>query len=118
MAQLPSAIDIENRRGDDHVREFTVRDGLGNVVDITGFTFFLAVNKEREPTGTTNQITVLTGTIFGAPTNGKVRYTPDATLRDAAPDTYYYDAQLVDLAALKRTFAAGKWIQRQDVTKA
>lgn len=112
----PASIDITRTRGDTHTFDFVLKTADGTAVDITGFTFSLAVDPCPEPTSGTGNLFVLSGTVVDGP-NGRVRFAPTLGQSNQAPGTYYYDLQMVDGAAAIRTVAKGKFVFLQDVTK-
>ena len=103
-------------RGDTSPDQFTVRkDGV--VVDITGCTFKMTVNSEKDPTDTTAQLFTVDGTIVSA-VNGQVDFSPDATQADQTPGDYFYDVQMTTGAGVIQTIDKGRYRFVQDITKA
>lgn len=92
-----------------------MRDGAA--VNITGCTFKLTVNSEKDPTDITTQLFTVTGTITNA-TGGEVEFAPSSLQADQAPGRYYYDVQMTDGTGAIRTAAKGVYRFIQDITKA
>jgi hypothetical protein len=108
-------MDIERKRGDTYPIEITVlSDGVA--LDITGASFLLTVDPAKEPTDATNNLCQLTGVITDAPT-GAVSFTPTANQMDAV-GKYFFDIQMTDASGAIRTIDAGKFVLKQDITKA
>ncbi len=84
-------------RGDNDPRTFTIRDSTGTVVDISTWTLSMAVNTEKDPTDTVNEIFSVAGVLVdegsGAGVTGKVSFTPPATTLDnvTAGQKAFYD---------------------------
>lgn len=110
------AATITRYRGDTVADKVTVTDANGAVVNITGYTFLLTVNKEAAPTGTSNQLFQVAGTITDAP-NGKVEFSPTSLQSDQTPGKYYYDVQMTDAASKIQTILYGRYVIKQDITK-
>lgn len=110
--------DITRKRGDTYADEFTIKSAAtGLPLNITGYTFTLTVDPSKEPADATSNLYALTGTILDA-ANGRVEFAPTALQADQPIGTYYYDVQMVDGAGRKRTIVAGKYVYKQDITKA
>jgi hypothetical protein len=106
---------ISRYRGDTAADQFTItRDGTA--VDITGCSFKLTVNSEKDPVDATTQLFTVDGTITGAAA-GEVEFAPDATQADQSPGRYYYDVQMTDATGAIRTAAKGVYRILQDITK-
>ena len=103
-------------RGDSSAKGFTVQDSNEVAIDITGFTFKLTINSEKDPTDTTNQQFTITGAITDA-TAGKVAFSPTTTDTDITPDTYFYDIEQTDDGGAVSTLIIGKCLIVQDITK-
>lgn len=102
-------------RGDSDARGFIVQTAAGVVVDITGFTFRLTVNTEKNPAPGTELFTV-TGVITDA-VNGKVGFAPSAVQTNQTPGTYFYDVEQTDASSLISTLIKGKCQIIQDISK-
>ena len=113
MAELS---DIEWYRGDSYPKKITLKDGDGVVIDITGYSFVLTVNSEKNPDDDTTKIFEVAGTL-PAPTTGVVYFTPTAVNTDQDIATYYYDIQMTDASANVRTIAKHKFKITQDISK-
>lgn len=106
---------ITRYRGDTAADRFTIqRDGAA--LNITGWTFALTVNSEKDPVGTSTQLFTVAGVITSA-TAGQVQFSPDATQADQTPGDYYYDVQGVDPNGAKVTVDKGRYRFKQDITK-
>lgn len=102
-------------RGDTAADQFTItRDGAA--VNITGCTFKLTVNSQKDPTDTANQLFSLTGTITGA-SSGQVEFAPTSLQADQLPGRYFYDVQMTDATGAVRTAIKGVYRFLEDITK-
>jgi hypothetical protein len=112
----PPTIDICRSRGDTYPFVFTIKDSSGVPIDITGFSFSLAVDPNPDPSTSANNLFVLAGTIIDGP-NGRVQFSLSGAQSDQQPQTAYYDLQMTDGTGAKRTVAQGEFRFEQDVTK-
>ncbi|MHA1859144.1 MAG: hypothetical protein ACTSUU_06835 [Candidatus Thorarchaeota archaeon] len=119
MALEVTTINITYKRGDSRPMVFVLSDKVtGLPLDITGYTAPVqAVNTEQEPTDTTNQQFLVTGVIDADPTTGRISFTPTTTDTDLTPNTYFYDAQVLDALGNKLTFVEGEFVITQDIAK-
>lgn len=113
---MASEIDLERYRGDTVPDSFTIKDSTGTVVNITGYSFLMTVNSDKNPADATNEIYQLTGSITDAP-NGVVEFEPSAVQADQPPGTLYYDIQMTDASSKISTIVKGKLKYLQDITK-
>ena len=108
--------DIERKRGDTYADEFELTsESTGLVIDITGYTFLLTIDPEKDPVDDTNNLYQLTGNITDA-ANGLVEFVPTEANTDLL-GRYYFDAQLIGTDGRLRTFDSGKYKFVQDITK-
>jgi len=114
LCALP--VELCFQRGDTLPWTFTIKDSAGVVVNITGFSFLLTVDPSDEPTGSTNNLFQLTGTLTN-PTGGVVQFSMSATQANQTPSQYFFDLQMTDGAAKIRTVAKGIFEFKQDLTK-
>jgi hypothetical protein len=70
-------------RGDNDPRVFTIRDSNGAAVDISTWTLSMAVNTDKDPTDTTNEIFSVAGVFVTDGTDGQISFTPPAFSLDA-----------------------------------
>ena len=110
------AATITRYRGDTVADKVTVTDAAGAVVNITGYTFLLTVNKEKAPASTSNQLFQVAGVITDAPA-GKVEFSPTSLQADQTPGKYYYDVQMTDGGGKIQTILFGRYTIKQDITK-
>ena len=103
-------------RGDSAAKGFVVQDSAGVAVDVTGFSFKLTVNSEKDPASTTNQQFTIVGALVDA-TAGKISFSPTTTDTDIAPGTYFYDIEQTDAGGGIATLIIAKCIIVQDITK-
>lgn len=101
-------------RGDSDAKGFVVQDSDGAALDISGFTFRLTVNTEKDPDPGTELFTV-SGVITDA-ANGRVAFAPTAVDTDQAPGKYYYDVEQT-AAGLVSTIIKGVARIVQDISK-
>ncbi len=117
MSDHITIIDLSRTRGDDHPFRFQLFKADGVTPEpITGFTFLMTADPSNEPVNPSNNFWQLTGTIDDGP-NGKFSFNPSITQMDLAIDTHFYDVQMIDGGAFKRTPIRGKLIIEQDITK-
>ena len=120
MALIDQTKDAEKTicwgRGDSDAKGFVVQDSLGVAVPITGFTFKLTVNSEKDPLTTVNQQFTVVGVITDAPA-GKVAFSPTVSDTDIVAGTYFYDIEQTDAGGAISTLIIGKCIIVQDITK-
>ncbi len=103
-------------RGDSDAKGFVIQDSAGAEVNITGFTFKLTVNSEKDPADQANEQFSIVGVITDAP-NGKVAFSPSVTDTDIAPETYFYDIEQTDGVGGISTKIIAKCLIVQDITK-
>ncbi len=103
-------------RGDSAARGFVVQDNDEVAIDITGFSFKLTVNSEKEPANQDNEQFTVVGVITDA-TNGLVAFSPTISDTDMSPGTYYYDVEQTDAGGALDTLIVAKCVIVQDITK-
>ena len=88
-----TAFDLCWARGDNDPRVFTIRDSSGAAVDISTWTLSMAVNTEKDPTTTTNEIFSVAGVFVTDGTDGQISFTPPANSLDnvTAGQKAFYD---------------------------
>ena len=120
MAEIDQTKDVTKTicwgRGDSSAKGFIVQTSAGVAIDITGFTFKLTVNSEKDPTTVGNQQFTIVGVLTDA-TNGKVAFSPLIADTDIAPGTYFYDIEQTDDGGGISTLIIGKAIIIQDISK-
>jgi len=111
--------ELEYYRGDSWPKGFTLKDkATGAALDITGCTFTMTVDPEKEPADNTNNLFSVAGIISGDPTEGKVTFTPTEVNTDQTPGKYYYDIQGEGgVLGTKRTVVKDVFKITQDITK-
>jgi hypothetical protein len=103
-------------RGDSNAKGFVRQDSAGIAIDVSGFSFKLTVNSEKDPANTDNQQFTIAGVLVDA-VNGQISFAPTITDTDIAPDTYFYDIEQIDAGGGKATLIIGKCLIVQDITK-
>jgi hypothetical protein len=103
-------------RGDSDAKGFVIQDSDGNAVDITGFTFSLTVNIDRDPPDQEDEQFTIAG-IIGVAANGEVSFAPTTVDTDIAPGVYFYDIEQTDGSGRIKTLIKGKCKIIQDITK-
>ncbi len=103
-------------RGDSNAKGFVRQDSAGVAIDVTGFSFKLTVNSEKDPTNTTNQQFTIIGVLVDA-VAGQISFAPTTTDTDIAPDTYFYDIEQTDGGGGVATLIIAKCVIVQDITK-
>jgi len=114
-----SEVNICRRRGDTAPFTITITDGT-SPIDITGFTFKLAVDPEVDPVDATNnlfELTVGDGITLTTPLSGLLTIDLTTLRADQTPEVYFYDLQWTDLSGAIRTVLFGQWEIVQDVSK-
>ena len=107
---------IERFRGDTAADRFTVKDQAGAVVNITGYSFKLTVNRLKHPPDAVQQLFQVVGTIISG-SSGIVEFVPNGTQANQLPGRYFYDVEMVDAAARVTTLEKDEYVFKQDVTK-
>ncbi len=69
-------------RGDNDPVTFTIKDSTGAVIDISSWTLSMAVNTDKDPTDTVNEIFSVAGAFVTDGTDGKISFTPPANSLD------------------------------------
>lgn len=103
-------------RGDSDAKGFVIQDDAGVAVDITGFTFKMTVNSDKNPVGQVNEQFSVNG-VIGVAASGTVSFAPSISDTDIAPDKYFYDIEQTDAGGLIKTLIKGKCEIVQDITK-
>jgi len=117
MTDHITIIDLHRVRGDDHPFAFQLFKADGITVEpVSGFTFLMTADPDDEPIDNSNNYWQLAGVITDGP-NGKFHFLPSTIQMDLAIDTHFYDVQMMDGGAFKRTPIRGKLIIEQDITK-
>jgi len=121
IGDKPSKVNVTRSRGDTAPQNFQLVDVTMTAVDVTGRTFRLAVDPEREPASDANEVYELTGEIVEAEL-GKIRFPLSAGDAAATPAVLFYDIEMTydeDASAtgVIKTIAKGRWTIKQDVTK-
>ena len=109
--------EITYYRGDSYPIPFSLTvESTGAALPISGYSFKLTVNAERDPTPSETAEFQVVGSITDA-ANGEVSFTPTTSDTDPTPDTYWYDVQMTDGSGNIRTIAKDKFIITMDITK-
>lgn len=112
---MPTSIPIEVKRGDTRRHAFRIKDTADTVIDISGWTgFLLTIDPSNKPADNSANIEQMTGTLVTDGTDGRVYFVPAGT---APVGKYSYDCQALDDNGEKVTFAEGKYVVEQDITK-
>ena len=116
--EATGAFDICWARGDDDPKTFTIKDSAGAVIDISSWTLSMAVNTDKDPATTANEIFRVAGVFVTDGPDGKISFTPPATSLDAitAPGKAFYDVQRITPS--KKTLVKGNVIFIMDIDKA
>ena len=113
-----TAFEICWARGDDDPKTFTIVDGSGAAIDISAWTVSMAVNTDKDPANTTNEIFRVVGVFVTDGTDGKISFTPPAASLDSvtAPGSAFYDIQRITPS--KKTLIKSKVSFIMDIDKA
>lgn len=107
---------ITRFRGDTVPDRVTVKDSTGTVIDISGYTFLLTVNSNKEPTSSAGQLMQITGVVTDG-THGLVEFSPTSDQANQAPGKYFYDIQMTTDTGKIQTIVCGTYVFKQDITK-
>lgn len=109
--------DLTYKRGDSFPSLFQIvaADGV-TPLDITGWSFTLTVDTQRNPPDASTNLFSVVGNITDA-VNGRVQFAPSTTNTDQPPAKYWYDIQQIDGAGRRRTIVKARFIIEQDITK-
>lgn len=104
-------------RGDDDPKTFIIRDAAGVAIDISSWTLSMAVNTEKDPADTVNEIFVVAGAFVTDGTDGQISFTPPANSLDAvtAPGKAFYDINRITPS--KKTLVKGTVLFIMDIDK-
>lgn len=103
-------------RGDSDAKGFIIQDSAGVAVDITGFSFKMTVNSDRDPTDQVNEQFTITG-VIGVAANGTVSFAPTVIDTNITPGIYFYDIEQTDVSGAIKTVIKGRVKIIQDITK-
>ncbi len=119
MALETPIIDITYKRGDSRAIVFKLTDADTKLpLNLTGYTApVLAVNSLPLPPDVTTELFKVTGVVDAVPTTGLISFSPTTVQSDATPNTYFYDAQVIDGDSGLLTFVEGKFKITQDKAK-
>ncbi len=107
---------INRYRGDTDSDSFMIANSrTGEVVDLTGCSFKLTVNTQRNPTDSSQVVYQLTGFVSD-PLTGIVEFQPNSTQADNV-GLFYYDVQMVDGNGIVRTLVKDVYVYEEDITK-
>lgn len=109
--------DICWARGDDDPKTFIIKDAAGVAIDISSWTLSMAVNTEKDPANTTNEIFNVAGVFVTDGTDGQISFTPPANSLDAvtAPGKAFYDINRITPS--KKTLVKGTVLFIMDIDK-
>lgn len=113
---MATTIDLERTRGDTQRIILEISDTkTGEPTNISGWTAFkLTVDPSKAPVDAASKLEEMVGAITSGGADGLVHFIPTGTI---APGKYFYDAQALDSNGEKYTFAKGKYVVIQDITK-
>lgn len=103
-------------RGDSDAKGFVIQDSNGDPIDISGFSFKLTVNSEKDPVDQTNEQFTING-VIGVAASGTVSFAPTTVDTDITPGIYFYDIEQTDGSGAIKTVIKGKCRIIQDITK-
>ncbi|OPZ07196.1 MAG: hypothetical protein BWZ07_03371 [Alphaproteobacteria bacterium ADurb.BinA280] len=108
--------DLKRMRGDTYADEFIIKSPVtGQPINITGYSFKLTVDTNKDPVDDTTNVYSLNGVIVDA-ANGRVEFSPSDVQADQI-GKFYYDVQMLDGSGRKRTIVKAKYEFTQDITK-
>jgi len=119
-----AVVDLTYKRGDSKPIVFILKDKSTKLpLDLTGYTLpVFSVHSTKDPVDITTEIFKIDGagaTIPVPVTDGKIQFIPaeDGTGSDQTPETYFFDAQVLDASGNKCTFVEGQFKLTQDKAK-
>lgn len=113
---VPTRHDLERKRGDTLPIQMIVKDGNGDVVDVTGASFRLVVDPSPSPVNSSANLFEVTGAITDA-AGGEVSFTLSGAQANQSPGNYSYDIEMVDASSIVITLASGYFRFVQDIAK-
>lgn len=111
-------MEITRYRGDNKPFRFNLYSDkkAGIRLNLTGLTFQMTVNEEKDPENTNKQKFSLEGIIVDAE-NGVLEFRPTKIGMNLAKGIYYYDIQVTDANLCDDTVMKDKFVINQDLTK-
>jgi hypothetical protein len=109
--------ELSRKRGDTVPDVIFVTDENGDPADLTGFTYKMTLNSEKDPANDTTQLSQHNGS-NPLPLTGRIEFPWTAEQADQAPGKYWYDIEQTDTSGNIKTIAKQKYIFYQDITKA
>lgn len=107
---------ITRFRGDTSADQFTITDGDGEEIDVTGYVFRMTISSKLSPSSVEGLLAVVSGVIASAAA-GLVDFVFTTAQADQVPGVYYYDVQMVDANNRITTLIKDKYEFTQDITK-
>ena len=102
-------------RGDDVTLNLTFKDSLGVVIDITNYTVFFTLKRNKYDTDAQAALSK-TVTAHTDPTNGETQVALTAAETALLNGSYYYDMQYKTGAGVVKTIDSGVFTFKEDVT--
>jgi len=109
LSICPPTFDIFVHQGDELPWTFTIRNSLGEPVDITGYTMTLVVDELEDPPDGTTEVFSLVGDVI-TPSGGVVEFALDALQAITAVGRYYYKLHATHLSATDYVACTGRFI--------
>lgn len=110
-------------RGDTAPDRFVMKDQIGAIQDITGWTFRMSVNSKQAPGAGDASLYTLTGAIDDAAA-GEYSFAPSAMEADQEPGNYWFDVEATDAGGAIKTVeldadnhTVGVYRYTQDISK-
>ena len=105
------------KRGDDFPSQFKIVEDDGvTAIDITGWSFELTVDPNKNPATSGSNLFSVAG-VLDDPVNGLVSFTPTLSDTDLAVRKYWYDIQQIDGGGRRRTIVKDRFVIEMDITK-
>jgi len=113
-----ASLTIEYMRGDSYPKYFTVIDtDTKEPVPLDGYTVVMTVDENPEPKDSSSMVFQIDGVVVPDEV-GKFYIHPTESNNNIAPNTYYFDFQIINSSlGIKRTIAKGKYKIYQDINK-
>ena len=102
-------------RGDNKTYDLTFTDSNNTAIDITGYTVFFTVKKNKTDTDANAKISK-TITSHTNPTTGQTQISLTSTDTDITVRKYYYDIQIKDVSDRITTVVSDTFEIKQDIT--
>lgn len=109
LSLCPATFDIFVHHGDETAWTFTIKGPTGQAIDISNYTFDLAVDEVEEPTDPATEVFTLSGVVTDAP-NGVVQFQMSGPQSETDIGRYYFRLTSLDEENHAEIVANGRFI--------